>query len=164
MFAVESEVMKSTIRKVLPNGLPSDAEIARMTQSEKEQLYEDQKLIIKLFRETAQRVVTGLQEKLQGYASGRPMLHETHSVEALPIKIAPPPQPRQREAPRARNRIAVNQEKPVERKVTKVKKTDLVKRLFRSTDEFPGITEKKEPRRQRGGNANHRPPFKVGHM
>ena len=135
-----------------------------MTQSEKEQLYEDQKLIIRLFRETAQRVIAGLQDRLQRHASGRPMIHETHSVEALPIKIAPPPQPRQREAPRARNRIAVNQEKPVERKVTKVKKTDLVKRLFRSTDEFPGITEKKEPRRQRGGNTNQRPPFKVGHM
>ena len=154
--------MKATIRKVLPNGLPSDSDIKQMTQAQKEQLYEDQKLIIKLFRDNAQIAITCLQEKLAMYASRRPAIPETRSVEQIPLKITPPPSQPQREAPRPRHRILQNQDKPPERRQMKIKKVDGTSRLFRSTEEFPRIAEKREARRQRYANLNQRPPFKVG--
>lgn len=72
------ELMTEVLREIFPGGFPSDADVAKMTKSQKEILYEKQKLVINTFRTRAEAKVHELQDILQ-------------SIPRVPIPVHEPP-------------------------------------------------------------------------
>jgi len=59
-----SELMQSIIREIYPNGMPSNEDILMMTKDQKDFVFQQNKLIIKAFREKADEHIAELQKQL----------------------------------------------------------------------------------------------------
>lgn len=161
---IQSDIMLSAIMTVLPNGLPSEEDVARMTQSEKEQLYMDQKLIIQIFRERSQAVISSLQERLASRTSSDSSnLGKTRSEVRFSVPLEKPlvvSQPRQREIRRTRPRVMTSSERILDTRPMSLRRLDAPKKCP-SVDQFALEPEPKEVKRQRYANLQDRPRFKL---
>ncbi|OHS99166.1 hypothetical protein TRFO_34445 [Tritrichomonas foetus] len=62
---LESKLMQTIVKEVLPDGLPNDITVEAMSEDEKKQLYDSQRAIIQEFQRRSEKEVAKLREKLR---------------------------------------------------------------------------------------------------
>lgn len=164
---LHSDIMLETIRKVLPDGLPTDEQVAQMTQEEKEQLYADQKLIMQMFRERSQTIIASMQERLARHTShDQSPLLKTRSELKFSIPLGKPPpqnpaQPRTKEPRRTRPRVMTSCEKIRDKRPMSLRRLDQPKKAPTPEPFVPFDAQVKEPKRERYATLQDRPRFRL---
>ena len=104
------ELMSSVMLEIFPDGFPTDEQVSRMSEEEKQTLYSRQKELIFKFRERADNQILILQERIKAlppiYADPTPLTKtkiETRSTEVLPRQPIKEPPKKTSKTPRHNN-------------------------------------------------------------